>query len=102
MPPQVLTSSDKPSNDKKGSLKLIADFSKAKPTLLHFCCVALWSGWLCFYVYIPLLAPILWFYCPWLLAIIAFIVLLSAILPAEEKLQPKVTEKFIYLRFVIM
>ncbi len=97
MPPEAKeattpsTNEDSSDTASKPSLQLIVDYSKAKVTPLHVLCMALWSGWMAFYVYFPPLIPVLWIYCPWLLAAIVTFVIFSATYSYKEKHQPKVS-----------
>lgn len=103
MPPEAkdsTTTSNEDSKDasSKPTLQLIADYSKTKLTILHVLCMVLWSGWMSFYVYFPPLIPVLWIYCPWLLAAIVSFLIFSATYTYKEKYQPKVhTNKYIQL-----
>jgi len=90
MPPQEKESSDSKPANSLAKLTLVMDKSKAKPGISQYLSLTMWLGWMGFYVYLPITAPLLWYFCPYVLYAIGTVLLISAFYPINEKLQPKV------------
>lgn len=66
------------------------DKSTAHRGFLQHLAMWIWIGWIFFYGAFFLATPILYYYCPNLLATVVGLIIFSAIMPIDKRLQPKV------------